>query len=89
MSVDMWSRAERIAQRVQRRHGERPLSPILLAAIGGASAWSREARRLISLAERLQLALDEDLLTLSDVHDLQALEVALAARFRTDAAEAC
>jgi hypothetical protein len=83
MSVKMLSRAEQIAQGVQRRRGERALSSRLLAAIGVESAWSREARRVLALADCLQLELDEELLTLSDVRDLQALEVALAARFCT------
>ena len=46
-------------------------------------AWSREARRVRNWATVLGLALDEEDLTLCDVHGLQALHASLRARWIT------
>jgi hypothetical protein len=43
----------------------------------GGDAWSREARRLCSLAAELGIVLDETLLAYGDVRDLQAYRYAL------------
>jgi hypothetical protein len=43
----------------------------------GSDAWSREARRLCSLAAELGTVLDETFLTFGDVRDLQAYRDAL------------
>lgn len=46
-------------------------------------AWSREARRVRSWATILGLPLDEEDLTLCDVHGLQALHASLRDRWIT------
>jgi hypothetical protein len=42
------------------------------------NAWAREARSVMALASEHEVGLNEELLLLSDVHDLQALQSALA-----------
>lgn len=42
-------------------------------ALGSVSAWSRDARAALILADRLGIKLDEEELALYDVRDLQAL----------------
>jgi hypothetical protein len=52
-------------------------SPTFLAAVKGASAWSREARALLTLAAALGVKLDEQALIWDDVHDLRSRRDAL------------
>ena len=54
----------------------------------GHSAWSREARALLALAQERGVALDDDTLVYSDVRDLQAMQTRLgtAPRLGTHAA---
>lgn len=42
------------------------------------NAWTREARSVMALASEHEVGLNEETLLLSDVHDLQALQSALA-----------
>jgi hypothetical protein len=51
-----------------------------LAAVATCGAWSAMVREVLALAAKLRLALNEERLKLSDVHDLQALRFALAER---------
>lgn len=55
-------------------------SPKLHAALEELGTWSAEARQVLALAAKLHLRLNEELLGLSDVHDLQALRFALCER---------
>jgi hypothetical protein len=48
--------------------------------MGGESAWSREARAVLILADRLGTSLDEEELALYDVRTLQALRFTLQRR---------
>lgn len=50
----------------------------LEAALCGGGAWAREARLVVALAARRGVKVDEQALLYSDVHDLQALRMALA-----------
>ena len=43
----------------------------------GQDAWSREARRVRSLAAELAIPLDSETIILSDVRDLQAIRLRL------------
>lgn len=52
----------------------------IAAAAQQGSAWSREVRLVIAIASQLGMSLDEDMLSLSDVRDLQALRTALTER---------
>lgn len=49
-----------------------------VAAVEQCGAWSHEARLVMALAATQAITLDENRLILSDIHDLQALEVSLA-----------
>ena len=54
-------------------------TPVFLeAALCGGGAWAREARLVVALAARRGVKVDEQALLYSDVHDLQALRMALA-----------
>lgn len=65
----MGTREERAAARSQ----------LLKDIMTGASAWSREARALLALAEQRGIALDEEALLYSDVRDLQGWQARLRA----------
>ena len=52
------------------------------AALDGQSAWSREARAVVTLAARMGQMLDEQDLIVSDVRDLQAMRARLMRQFR-------
>jgi hypothetical protein len=58
-----------------------PYSQRFLAALDAGGSWSREAFALINVAARLGLRFDEDLLTWSDVRDLQAIRLFLCLRY--------
>lgn len=61
------------------RPGSGAYTPAFLdAALCGGGAWAREARLVVALAARRGVGLDEQALIYSDVHDLQALRMALA-----------
>jgi hypothetical protein len=68
-----------------------PYSQRFLAALDAGGAWSREALALLELTARLCLRLDENLLTWSDVRDLQAIRLCLIVRYyqQLHAAKAC
>jgi hypothetical protein len=70
---------ERYADRCKTRGG---YSPAFVGVAEQGSAWSREVRVVMAAAAAHHLRLDEELLTLSDVRDLQALRAALSARLR-------
>jgi len=58
-----------------------PYSQRFLTALDAGGPWSREASALIDIAARLGLRFDEDLLTWSDVRDLQAIRLFLCLRY--------
>ena len=58
-----------------------PYSQRFLAALDAGGSWSREAYALLEVAARLGLRLDENLLTWSDVRDLQAMRLFLTMRY--------
>jgi hypothetical protein len=58
-----------------------PYSQRFLAALDAGGSWSREAYALLETAARLGLRLDENLLTWSDVRDLQAIRLFLTVRY--------
>jgi len=58
-----------------------PYSQRFLAALDAGGSWSREAFALMDIAARLGLRLDENLLTWSDVRDLQAIRLFLTMRY--------
>lgn len=61
------------------RSGTGAYTPAFLdAALCGGGAWAREARLVVALAARRGVKGDEQTLIYSDVHDLQALRMALA-----------
>ncbi len=57
-----------------------PYSQRFLAALDAGGSWSREAFALIDIAARLGLRFDENLLTWSDVRDLQSIRLFLTVR---------
>lgn len=65
---------------VVRDDDEARYSPKLHAALEEVGTWSVEACHVLALAAKLHLRLNEELLGLSDVHDLQALRFALIER---------
>ena len=58
-----------------------PYSQRFLAALDSGGPWGREAVALIEIAARLGLRFDEDVLTWSDVRDLQAIRLFLCLRY--------
>ena len=58
-----------------------PYSQRFLAALDAGGSWSREAYALLEIVARLGLRLDENLLTWSDVRDLQAIRLFLTMRY--------
>ena len=59
--------------RVESRQEQERLR-LLKAIMIGQDAWSREARVLLTLAQRRGIALDDSALVYSDVRDLQAMQ---------------
>lgn len=52
---------------------------LLKEVMCGHSAWSREARALLALAQERGVALDDETLVYSDVRDLQTMQSRLGA----------
>jgi hypothetical protein len=63
------------------REDAAPYSQRFLAALDAGGSWSREAYALLEIAARLGLRFDENLLTWSDVRDLQAIRLFLTVRY--------
>lgn len=57
---------------------------LLKTIMCGQTAWSREARAALALAEERGVALDHDALVYSDVHDLQAMQWHLQATHQVE-----
>jgi hypothetical protein len=64
----------------QRTQSSVTCSPAFTGAMSGESAWNREARAVLILADRLETILDEEELALYDMRNLQALRLTLQCR---------
>ena len=65
---------------IERCPGRGAYSSAFLAALNSGGAWSAEACRVIVIAAQHDLVLNEQLLSLSDVRDLQRYRLELTRR---------
>ena len=68
---------------IERCPGKDAYSSAFLAALNSGGAWSAEACRVIVIAAQHHLVLNEQLLSLSDVRDLQRYRLELTRRLHS------